>query len=68
MTTANCCQYIDGLDIKVFAGLYAMQNLEDGTQVVGITSVYIHEDFDSQTLVNDICLVTLDTELQFDEL
>ena len=68
MTTANCCQFIGRSEVQVFVGMYELQNIDEATQVVGISNVQVHEDYDSNTLINDICLVTLDSQVQANDL
>ena len=68
MTTANCCQFIGRSEVQVFVGIYELENIDEATQVVGISNVQVHEDFDSNTLINDICLVTLDSQVQVNDL
>ena len=48
--------------------MYELQNIDEATQVVGISNVQVHEDYDSNTLINDICLVTLDSQVQVNDL
>lgn len=68
VTTANCCQMLPIQEVQVFAGLYELQNIDEATQVVAISNVQVHGDYDSQTLTNDICLLTLDTQVQVNDL
>ena len=49
-------------------GIYELENIDEATQVVGISNVQVHEDYDSNTLINDICLVTLDSQVQVNDL
>ena len=68
MTTANCCQFIGRSEVQVFVGIYELESIDEATQVVGISNVQVHEDYDSNTLINDICLVTLDSQVQVNDL
>ena len=68
MTTANCCQFIGRSEVQVFVGIYELENIDEATQVVGISNVQAHDDYDSNTLINDICLVTLDSQVQVNDL
>ena len=68
MTTANCCQFIGRSEVQVFVGIYELENIDEATQVVGISNVQVHEDYESNTLINDICLVTLDSQVQVNDL
>ena len=68
MTTANCCQFIGRSEVQVFVGIYELENIDEATQVVGNSNVQVHEDYDSNTLINDICLVTLDSQVQVNDL
>ena len=68
MTTANCCQFIGRSEVQVFVGIYELENIDEATQVVGISNVQVHEDYDSNTLINDICLVTLKSQVQVNDL
>ena len=68
MTTANCCQFIGRSEVQVFVGIYELENIDEATQVVGISNVQVHEEYDSNTLINDICLVTLESQVQVNDL
>ena len=65
MTTATCCQNID-LTFEVFAGLYELEKPEEGLQTFGISSFQMHEDFDSDTLASNLCLLFLTRDIQFE--
>ena len=68
MTTANCCQFIGRSEVQVFVGMYELESIDEATQVVGISNVQVHEDYDSNILINDICLVTLKSQVQVNDL
>ena len=68
MTTANCCQFIGRSEVQVFVGIYELESIDEATQVVGISNVQVHEDYDSNILINDICLVTLKSQVQVNDL
>ncbi len=49
------------------AGSYDIQNPDEQIQILGITKVEPHEDFDLNTLENDICVITLNDSLTLDD-
>ena len=54
---------------KVVAGAqFLSKDVDNGKQMVKVEKMMIHEEFNFATLgVNDICLITLETPLTFDE-
>ena len=68
MTTANCCQFIGRSEVQVLVGMYELESIDEATQVVGISNVQVHEDYDSKTFINDICLVILESQVQVNDL
>ena len=55
--------------LKVVAGAqFLSKDVDNGKQMVNVEKMTIHEEFNFGTLgVNDICLITLETPLTFDE-
>ena len=70
ITAAHCCEGIGETEweyTKIVAGeldLYVESGLE---QVRKIKGHIVHPDYNSTTLHNDICLLTLDSPLEFNE-
>ena len=54
---------------KVVAGAqFLSKDVDNGKQMVKVEKMMIHEEFNFATLgVNDICLISLETTLTFDE-
>ena len=55
--------------LQVVAGAqFLSKDVDNGKQMVKVEKMMIHEEFNFATLgVNDICLITLETPLTFDE-
>ena len=65
MTTAYGCLYVEPyLDFaEIVAGSYDPLNPDEHEQRIGISKVEKHEDFNVDTLENDICIITLASDI-----
>jgi hypothetical protein len=68
LTAAHCCAGIgDGTFTAIVAGEHD-RSVDDGNeQVFDIESAYQHEEYNSRTLVHDVCLVHIVGQFAFNE-
>eukprot|EP00094_Tigriopus_californicus_P011159 TCALIF_10769-PA protein Name:"Similar to Trypsin-1 (Astacus astacus)" AED:0.10 eAED:0.10 QI:0/0.8/0.66/0.83/0.6/0.5/6/0/193 len=58
LTAAHCCEGFHADELEIVAGRINIQKAhEEGEQRRDVTEVIIHEDWDSSTVKNDICLL-----------
>ena len=69
MTTAYGCSYVEPyLDFaEIVAGGYDPLDPDEHVQHINISKVEKHEDFNVDTLENDICIITLASDIILDE-
>ena len=72
ITAAHCCDRVKDLevgweDLTIVAGELDLLETSGFEQIRHIKSHVIHPGYDPTTLQNDICLLTLDTPLEFNE-
>ena len=65
ITAAHCCEDIHLPDTKIVAGELNLEVDSGIEQVRQIKSLLIHPDYNSDTVQNDICLLTLNSPLEF---
>ncbi len=66
LTTAACCENDDPFLLKVVAGTHDLSQ-EEGTVMLMLESVTIHEDYDAFSLYNNICIMKMDGDLSNSE-
>jgi elastase-1 len=64
LTAAHCCDGFDASDFTVVAGDHNLVNNEGTEQRVGVDKIVIHEDYNSDTIKNDICILKLKSDLE----
>ena len=74
ITAAHCCVGFDDPDslvgwndLKIVAGELDLLSTSNFEQVRKIKSHIVHPDYDATSKKNDICLLTLETALQFND-
>ena len=66
LTAAHCCDNHEARELRVVAGEHDL-NSEDGLeQAARVDAIRMHERYDRDTIENDLCILTLREELQFD--
>lgn len=61
LTTARCIGNYDAPDIEVF---YGSRRLSELNQVAEVDTIFVHQDFNAETLENDIALILLEKPLE----
>ena len=69
LTAAHCCDkaYQYGLDINVVAGGVSLQTNEGIEQQTSVADIHIPEDYGKEGTNNDICMLRLARDLEFNE-
>ena len=65
LTAAHCCDDHEARELRVVAGEHDL-NSEDGLeQAVRVDEIQMHQDYNPDTIENDLCVLTLREELEF---
>uniref|UniRef100_H2Y5M0 Peptidase S1 domain-containing protein n=1 Tax=Ciona savignyi TaxID=51511 RepID=H2Y5M0_CIOSA len=66
LTAAHCVRNIPG-NYRAILGNYLNYEIDDEEKVVGFSRFFIHEEYDSTLLINDIALLKLSEPLVFND-
>ena len=67
LTAAHCCELIIASEIQVVAGEHALSQTSGYEQLVPISKVTYHEDFGTNGMNNDICILKTAKPFQMNE-
>jgi transmembrane serine protease 3 len=70
VTAAHCITdptNLDNPDFQVVAGAHAVSETADGEQRVPAAKVVMHQDYDTQTIANDIAIIKLSRPVKFSQ-
>jgi secreted trypsin-like serine protease len=65
LTAAHCLTSVISSQMRVVAGLHERQNLNTGrTQIIGVSRIFMHEQYSSVTQAHDIAILRLSQPVQ----
>jgi len=66
LTAAHCCEHSIGID-QIVAGEHRISENEGTEQVRIVSRIYVHESYHTNLNPFDVCLLTLEEPLAFNE-
>ena len=68
LTAAHCVTTTKPTDIQLTAGMHQQSSQDEGEtrQVRTVSAIYVHPEYDSNTMGNDIALLRVDTPFNYD--
>jgi len=61
VTAGHCCDGMNARELAVSVGSHGLHHFDDGQEDIPVKTVVLHENYDSFTVENDICLLELES-------
>ncbi|XP_040571316.1 trypsin-1 [Lepeophtheirus salmonis] len=67
LTAAHCCQNFEPEEVQIVAGEHNLSKVSGIEQIANVSFIKYHEDYATKGTNNDICLLKLESSLEFND-